>query len=121
MDKKSFDPTCPVGATMKVLNGKWKIWILFMLSEKTMRFSELQKLKPGLTPRMLTVHLRELEEDGIVVRKVYPVIPPKVEYSLSTIGKTITPVLEKLQAWGACYLQKRAKQLKTKTAVKTKK
>lgn len=107
MEKNTFDPSCPIGATMKVLNGKWKIWILFMLSEKTMRFSELQKLKPGLTPRMLTTHLRELETDGMVIRTVYPVIPPKVEYSLSEIGKTITPVLEKMQAWGACYLQKR--------------
>lgn len=109
METKSFDPSCPIGATMKVLNGKWKIWILFMLSEKTMRFSELQRLKPGLTPRMLTTHLRELEEHGIIIRKVYPVVPPKVEYSLSEIGKTLTPVLDQLQAWGAGYIKKLAK------------
>lgn len=106
MEKNSYDPECPVGATMKVLSGKWKIWILFMLAERTMRFSELQRLKPGLTQRMLTSHLRDLEKDGIVIRKVYPVVPPKVEYSLSEIGQTLKPVLEKLQAWGACYIQK---------------
>ena len=106
MEKRSFDPNCPVGATMHVLSGKWKIWILFMLAERTMRFSELQKLKPGLTQRMLTSHLRDLERDGIVIRTVYPVVPPKVEYSLSEIGVTLKPVLQQLQAWGACYIQK---------------
>lgn len=106
MEKRSYDPHCPVGATMKVLSGKWKIWILFMLSERTMRFSELQRLKPGLTQRMLTTHLRELEQDGIITRTVYPVVPPKVEYALSEIGKTLKPVLEQLQSWGACYIQK---------------
>lgn len=106
MELRSFDPKCPVGATMKVLSGKWKIWILFMLSDGSKRFSDLMRLKPGLTQRMLTTHLRELEADKIVIRTVYPVVPPKVEYSLSDIGETLKPLLLQLQSWGACYIQK---------------
>ena len=106
MEAKLFDPNCPTGATMRVLSGKWKIWILFMLSDGTKRFSELQRSKPGLTQRMLTAHLRELERDKIITRKVYPVVPPKVEYSLSEIGETLKPLLNDLQKWGACYLEK---------------
>ncbi len=106
MKTQTFKPDCPVGATMKILSGKWKIWILFTLSAGTKRFSELQRLKPALTQRMLTAHLRELERDKIIIRKVYPVVPPKVEYSLSEIGETLKPLLNDLQKWGAFYLEK---------------
>ena len=106
MEMRSFDPTCPVGATMKVLSGKWKIWILFMLADGTKRFSDVMRLKSGITQRLLTSHLRELEADKIIVRTVYPVVPPKVEYALSEIGESMRPLLLQLQAWGACYLQK---------------
>ena len=106
MEKWNLNVECPIGATMKVLSGKWKIWILFMLMDGTKRFSSLMNLKSGITQRMLTANLRELEADGMVIRTVYPVVPPKVEYSLSEVGKTIEPVLIQMQKWGACYLQK---------------
>jgi DNA-binding HxlR family transcriptional regulator len=106
MKPREFDLNCPIGATMKVLNGKWKIWILFTLATGTKRFSELMKLQPSVTQRMLTAHLRELEQDKIIIRKVYPVVPPKVEYSLSDIGETLRPILQQLQNWGNVYIKK---------------
>ncbi len=93
-------------ATLDVLSGKWKILILFALLEGTKRFNELRRLIPDVTQRMLTAQLRELEEQHIVVRTVYAQIPPKVEYALSDIGKTLTPILTALKKWGACYLEK---------------
>lgn len=97
---------CPIGATIKILSGKWKILILFSLEAGTKRFNELRRELPGITQRMLTNQLRELENDKIIVRKVYAQVPPKVEYSLSDIGKTLKPVLEQLRKWGACYIKK---------------
>ncbi|MDF2940660.1 MAG: transcriptional regulator [Gammaproteobacteria bacterium] len=105
LDKKQIDPGCPVGATMKILTGKWKLMILYMLCKGTKRFSELQHGMPQVTQRMLTAQLRELEKDRIILRKVYPVVPPKVEYSLSEIGESLKPVLKHLEEWGAHYLK----------------
>nr|AIA10694.1 HxlR-like helix-turn-helix [uncultured bacterium] len=95
-----------IGATLNILGGKWKILILFALSEGVKRFNELRRLVPGVTQRMLTAQLRELEEQHIVKRTIFAQIPPKVEYELSDIGKTLTPVLCALKKWGACYLEK---------------
>ena len=95
-----------INATLKILNGKWKVLILFALCGKTRRFNELRRLIPDITQRMLTTQLRELEKIKIVERKIYAQIPPKVEYSLSDIGKTLTPVLIHLKKWGADYHQK---------------
>jgi DNA-binding HxlR family transcriptional regulator len=95
-----------VNATLKILSGKWKILILYSLYEGTKRFNELRRLIPGVTQRMLTNQLRELEDDKIITRHVYAQVPPKVEYSLSEIGQTLTPVLIALKKWGACYIQK---------------
>lgn len=91
---------CPVEASIDVIGGKWKPLILWYLREKTMRFSELQDKLPDITQSMLTKQLRELESNGIIHRKVYPQVPPKVEYSLTKSGKTVTPILELLCDWG---------------------
>ena len=106
MAKRNLNFKCPVDAAVKILSGKRKLWILFLLMEGTKRFSELKREIPEITQRMLTAHLRELEEDKIIVRKVYPVVPPKVEYSLSEIGKTLKSVLSDLQSWGVFYIKK---------------
>ena len=100
MNKKH--PTCPpVSITLAVLGGKWKPVVLFHLTEqKTLRFGELYKKIPGITQKMLTQQLREMEEDGLLKRKVYPVVPPKVEYSLSDYGRTLEPILKAMCAWG---------------------
>lgn len=90
----------PVNITLKVIGGKWKPLILWFLCDKTLRFNELQKSMPGITQKMLTTQLRELEKDNIIKRKIYPQIPPKVEYSLSKYGKTIYPILELMAEWG---------------------
>lgn len=106
MKKQTLNPDCPINATIKVLGGKWKVLILFNLNQGTKRFNELKREMPGVTQRMLTNQLRELEADQIISRKVYPEVPPRVEYTLTAIGKTLTPVLEALKKWGACYIRK---------------
>lgn len=95
---------CPIEACVEVIGGKWKGVILFHLLSGTKRFNELHRLLPAVTQRMLTRQLRELEADQIVVRKVYPEVPPKVEYSLTEFGLTLAPVLKTLQGWGEKYL-----------------
>lgn len=96
---------CPVSATLDLIGGKYKGLILWHLSEHTLRFSELSKLISGATPKMLTQQLRELESHKLVHREVYPVIPPKVEYSLTELGKSLIPVLISMRDWGANYLR----------------
>jgi DNA-binding HxlR family transcriptional regulator len=96
---------CAVEACLEVIGGKWKGLILHhLMSQGTLRFSELQKLKPNLSPRILTAQLRELERDGVIVRKVYPVVPPKVEYSLSAAGESLRPLIQAMQDWGDAFL-----------------
>lgn len=102
----SLDDSKAICATLSILGGKWKILILFALSEGVKRFNELRRLIPGVTQRMLTAQLRELEVQHIITRTVFAQVPPKVEYELSDIGKTLTPVLCALKKWGACYLEK---------------
>lgn len=92
---------CPVEACFEVIGGKWKGVILFHLLGGTKRFNELMRLVPGVTQRMLTRQLRELEDDGIVARKVYAEVPPRVEYSLTEFGRTLEDLLQHLQRWGA--------------------
>jgi DNA-binding HxlR family transcriptional regulator len=92
--------TCPVGLTTDIIGGKWKPLILFYLQAKTRRFGELHKLIPETTKKMLTQRLRELERDGIIRRKVYPQVPPRVEYSLTRHGESLRPILELMSAWG---------------------
>lgn len=96
---------CPVEITIKLIGGKYKAIILWHLIDKTLRFGELKKLVTSATPKMLTQQLRELEEDGLINRCVYPVVPPKVEYSLTEFGKSIVPVLDVMCKWGTDYLE----------------
>lgn len=93
----------PVENALRVIGGKWKPLIVWHLMEGTLRFSELRRRIPGITQKMLTQQLRELEADQLVDRKVYAEVPPKVEYSLTDFGWTLEPVLDLLCAWGQTY------------------
>ena len=93
----------PVELSLSVLGGKWKILILWKLNESPMRYGELRKSLPKVTHKMLTQQLRELESDEIIKRKVYPEVPPKVEYSLTLLGKSVMPVIDLLNDWGEEY------------------
>ena len=95
---------CPVDATIDLIGGKYKAVILWHLIGEKKRFSELKRLIPKATEKMLIQQLRELEKTGLIIRNVYPVVPPKVEYSLSDFGKTIIPVLQAMCNWGKDYL-----------------
>jgi len=100
----SADYSCPVEAALAVVGGKWKPIILWTLADGTKRFSGIQHTVPKITQAMLTKQLRELEHDGIVHRKVYAEVPPRVEYSLTEFGRTAIPVLKALCDWGDQYL-----------------
>ena len=92
---------CPVAATLEVIGGKWKPLILFHLRDRAMRFSELRRVVPQATQKILTQQLRDLERDGIIHRKVYAVVPPKVDYSLTDYGQTLKHLLALMRAWGS--------------------
>lgn len=91
---------CPVKLTAEIIGGKWKPLILFYLEDNTRRFSELQRLIPGSTKKMLTKHLRELERDEVIHRKVFAQVPPRVQYSLTRHGQSLRPILKLMSAWG---------------------
>ena len=93
-------PGCAVEATLDLIDGKWKGVILYHLQDGTQRFGELRRRMPGITQRMLTKQLRALEQDRLVIRKVYAEVPPRVEYRLSEIGESLRPVIDTLKAWG---------------------
>lgn len=95
--------TCPITTFHKIISGKWKILILWYLSNGALRFSDLRRKLPDVTQRMLTNQLRALEEDQLILRTVYPVVPPKVEYSLTDIGKQMLPLLESMYDYGVMY------------------
>jgi DNA-binding HxlR family transcriptional regulator len=95
---------CPVEATLDMIGGKWKGVILFRLGEGTKRFGELRKLLPKVSQRTLTQALRELEADGLVARKVYAEVPPRVEYRLTPLGRTLKPLLGRLKDWGTRHV-----------------
>jgi len=103
-----FDPGCPVEVTLNLIDGKWKGVILYHLQAGTCRFGELRRRMPRITQRMLTKQLRALEEDGLITRKVYPEVPPRVEYALSEIGEQLRPVIDVLNAWGEAYARRQA-------------
>lgn len=95
---------CPVEATLDVIGGKWKPVILWILRNGVMRFSAIQKAIPEVNSKTLTKQLRELEEDGVITRTVYPEIPPRVEYSVTEFGWSLIPIIQSLCDWGAQYL-----------------
>lgn len=100
---KCNEPRCAVARTVELIGGKWKAVILYYLLGGKLRFTELRRKVPGITQRMLTLQLRELEADGLVVRTVYPIVPPRVEYELSPFGQTLEPILRAMRSWGNRY------------------
>ena len=104
MNTKCCEFICPVEATIQLIGGKYKSVILWHLMGKTLRYSEIHKLMPKATDKMLAQQLRELEKDGLINRKVYPVVPPKTEYSLTDFGNTLSHILVEMCNWGKQYL-----------------
>ena len=105
---------CPVEITLSLIGGKYKALILWHLSTGTLRFSQLQKAVTA-TPRMLTLQLRELEADGLITRTVYPEVPPRVEYAMTDLGRSLMPILTAIRDWGTEYL--RAKDIEPNCAM----
>lgn len=107
MKNKIENFNCPVGITLGLIGGKYKVIILWYLYERgVLRYGELQRILDGTTPKMLIQQLRELESDKLIERKVYPVVPPKVEYSLTELGKSLIPVILEMKKWGEFYSRK---------------
>ena len=104
MDEKN-DPVCEVEETIKIIGGRWKPMIIYALFAGPQRFGELRRRIPGITQKMLTQQLRNLEVDGIVHRELYAAVPPKVEYSVTGVGETLKPVLEAMYCWAEVYRQ----------------
>lgn len=106
--RQKIDPmrdACPVRAALDVVRGRWKPLLLFELHLGTRRFSELQKKLQGASPQALALQLRQLEADGVIVRRVYAAVPPRVEYSLTPLGSALGKVMDELTAWGSEYLK----------------
>jgi len=102
---RKTDYNCGIEATLDLITGKWKPLILYQLCEnEVQRFSELRRAIPGITEKMLIAQLRQLVADGLIIRTVYPVVPPKVEYRLTTLGMSLFPLLKTMRAWGDEYL-----------------
>ena len=95
---------CPVKATTKVLAGKWKVAIVWHLSSGTQRFAEIRDLLPGVSEKVLTAQLRQLEEDGVVRRHVTPSVPPRVDYELTAAGRELIPIMQSMCDWGSKHL-----------------
>ncbi|QED46409.1 winged helix-turn-helix transcriptional regulator [Cytobacillus dafuensis] len=115
MEKKP--ELCRVDDALSILVGKWKpIILLHLLQKGTLRFSELKRSLPGITQKMLTNQLRELEEEDIISRKVYPQVPPKVEYSITEYGKTLEPILEAMHEWGTKHTLHKKNKVNSKAS-----
>lgn len=99
------EKNCPVEATLELIGGKYKALILWHLSEGKLRYSQLRDMLAGITPKMLTQQLRDLEAKCLIHREVYPIVPPKVEYSLTDLGKSLMPILVAMRDWGSTYLR----------------
>lgn len=96
-------PACPVATTVALIGSKWKLLIIRNLRSRPWRFNELKRDLAGISQKSLTDSLRSLEEDGVVVRTVYPEVPPRVEYALSELGESMSPILDAMEAFGAEY------------------
>lgn len=103
--EKIKEYTCPVEAAMDVIGGKYKAQIVYELLDGTKRYHEIQRVLPQATPRMLSKQLKELEEDEVIVRVLYPVVPPKTEYSLTEFGQSLIPIVQALCSWGEHYFE----------------
>ena len=99
-------PACPVATTVRLIGSKWKLLIIRNLRTRPWRFNELKKSLEGISQKSLTDSLRSLEEDGLIIRTVYPEVPPRVEYSLSELGETMRPILDAMETWGLEYQEK---------------
>lgn len=99
-------PACPVETTLTLISSKWKILILRDLMPGTKRFGELKKSIGGVSQKVLTAQLREMETDGLVIRTVYPEVPPRVEYTLTALGHSLKPILDAMWDWGEAYQSK---------------
>ena len=106
INKKAELPACPVETTLTMISDKWKVLILRDLLTGTKRFGELKKSLTGVSQKVLTSQLREMEENGLVERKAYPEVPPRVEYTLTDLGYSLKPVLDSLWNWGEEYKAK---------------
>ena len=106
----------PIDAAIEIIGGKYKVAILYYIRESVLRFGELRRLMPLATKRMLTKQLRELERDGMIDRKVFRQVPPRVDYSLTKEGKSIVPILEDLCEWGKRRMTKKTKVVGLKTS-----
>lgn len=103
MENKSKIPDCPVEMTLQLIGDKWKVLIIRDLLAGTKRFNELMRSVTGITQKVLTSHLRSMEAAGLVSRKVYPQVPPKVEYTLTETGYSLKPILDSMMLWGTDY------------------
>ena len=101
---------CPVATTVQLIGSKWKLLILRNLLARPWRFNELRKSLEGISQKVLTDSLRSMEEDGLVTRTVYPVVPPRVEYSLSPLGESMRPIIQAMEQWGAQYKASKARE-----------
>lgn len=103
MMTKEEMPACPVATTVQLIGSKWKLLILRNLRMRPWRFNELRRDLEGLSQKVLTDSLRAMEDDGIITRTVYPEVPPRVEYALSPLGKSMEPILDAMEQWGSAY------------------
>lgn len=101
-------PACPVETTLMLISSRWKVLIIRDLLEGTKRFGELKKSIGDVSQKVLTAHLRSMESDGLLTRKVYPEVPPRVEYTLTETGYSLKPILDAMLAWGTAYKEKNA-------------
>lgn len=99
-------PACPVATTVALIGSKWKLLIIRNLLVRPWRFNELKKDLEGISQKVLTDSLRSMEADGIITRTVYPEVPPRVEYALTELGKSLKPILDSMRAWGEAYKAK---------------
>jgi DNA-binding HxlR family transcriptional regulator len=113
--KKSEKNFCSVTHTLVIIGGKWKIVVIsYLVNAGTLRYSELEKLIPNVTPKMLIKVLKELEEEKLIKRKVYAVVPPKVEYSITELGKSLIPLITEIRNWGTFHIESTTKLRKLK-------
>ena len=106
MIKKEELPACPVATTVQLIGSKWKLLIIRNLLVRSWRFNELQKSLDGISQKVLTDSLRSMEADGILIRTVFPEVPPRVEYSLSELGESMRPIIQVMERWGTEYKKK---------------